>query len=145
MESDIHTHSMIIMIYSIASYLHVQKHIHLEHQLKLHYFTYHISFEFCICNLTLKYQNSLWVLILSFTRLSVLYNLITRLRQPCYHLAGWKQSSHNLVTTMCMVNNIITTLSSPCSLYTTLLQPCHNLVTSLYNLVISIWVAMKEE
>ena len=62
---------------------------------------------------------------------SVLYNLVTRLRQPCHHLAGWKQSSHNLVTTMYMVNNIITTLSPSCYNLVTTLFIVHNLVAAL--------------
>ena len=61
----------------------------------------------------------------------MLYNLVTRLRQPCYHLAGWKQSSHNLVTTMCMVNNIVTTLSPSCYNLVTTLFIVHNLVAAL--------------
>ena len=62
---------------------------------------------------------------------SVLYNFVTRLRQPCHHLASWKQSSHNLVTTMCMVNNIITTLSPSCYNLVTTLFIVHNLVAAL--------------
>ena len=88
-----------------------------------------------VCNLTLKYRYSLWILILSLTRLWVCW---TTLSQGYNSLVIALLVGNNLVstlscTTMFIINNIITTLS-PSS---------YNLVTTLFT-VPNLFAALPE-